>query len=128
MPYSIAIERYGIYCKCHGTLTKDEISKLFESIHLHENYKRLLYIIYDLTEVLDTKIDPTDITLLGANHVGASLANTKLVDILVRKETVLTKVLFNSVIPKLLPNGILQLETLALAREKADDLVMQHTG
>jgi hypothetical protein len=123
MPYSIVWQKNGAYRRFWRFVSKDDIRESFKELHQSPEYNQLLCILHDHSEMTGRDWGDIDITLLGANHLGASVGNHKLVDIVVTTDDDFVGIMQGKVVTKLLPNPIQFYTTLAEGRKRYEEIV-----
>ncbi len=123
MPYEIAWEQHGACRRCWGFVSQDDISKSFRELHEYPNYDQLWYILNDHTEMTGRDWGRGDLLMLWANHLGASVGNPELIDIVVTADRELAEDFRGNVAIRRLPNPMEFFETLAVATSRVAEIV-----
>lgn len=125
MPYEITWEPHGAYRKLSGFVSNDDVRKSFTELHEDDRYNTLLYILHNSSEVSGYEYAKTDVTLLFANHLGASIRNPDLHDLVVNTDEAHIEAIRSSMPIKLLPTPVEFFPTLADARARIAEIVAQ---
>ena len=123
MPYSITWDEHGAYRRFCGIITKDDVRQSFKELHEHPEYERLRCILHDETQVTGRAFGKDDILLLGANHLGASVSNPTLIDIVVTTDDEFIAMLKNDFVTNKMPTPIEFFSILAEGEQRYKEIV-----
>lgn len=125
MPYEITWEQHGAIKKLSGFMSNDDVRSAFKALHKDARYNSLLYVLHDSSEVTGHEYKKEDVLLLLANHLGASVQNPRLRDIVVSRDQAFVEEIRSSMPVRLLPNPVEFFNTLAEARARINEIVEQ---
>ncbi len=123
MPYEIKWDSHGAIRRFWGFVTSEDIRRSFNELHSHPSYNVLLCILHDHSEMTGRDWGKDDVTLLGANHLSASVGNPKLIDMVVTTDKDFIAFLEASAVAKLLPQPIQFVATLSEGRKRYDEVI-----
>ncbi|MEI7430293.1 MAG: hypothetical protein WCL27_07535 [Betaproteobacteria bacterium] len=115
---------HGAYKKLSGIVSKTDVRNAFKALHSDSRYKDLLYILHDSSEMTGYEFNKEDLLLLFANHLGASVQNPRVRDIVVNSDREYHELICSTLPARRLPNSVECFFTLAEARARIDEILL----
>lgn len=126
MPYEITWNKRGACRRFWGVVSQDDVRQSFKELHAHPDYDNLLCVLHDETEVTGHAFGKSDILLLGANHLGASVSNPSLIDLVVTTNAEFVSMLKDSAAVSRMPTPIEFYTSLAEAQGRYKEIIDRH--